>query len=56
MISTTPNGEKATQLAKMVEDGQLRVVVDEIVDFEDVLQVGPLSSDLLRGWKTYCEK
>ena len=40
MISTTPSGEKATKLAKMVVDGQLRVIVDEVVDFEDVLQVG----------------
>lgn len=40
MISTTPNGEKATELAKMVVDGHLKVIVDDVVDFEDVLQVG----------------
>ncbi|KAF5366227.1 hypothetical protein D9758_005802 [Tetrapyrgos nigripes] len=33
MISTTPNGAKAAILAKMVEEGKLRVVVDEVVGF-----------------------
>lgn len=48
MISTTPNGVKAKQLASMVEEGTLRVVVDEIVEFEDVLTVRALlrSKDL----------
>ncbi|KAJ7042978.1 hypothetical protein C8F04DRAFT_1075572 [Mycena alexandri] len=38
MISTTPNGEKAAGLAKMVHEGRLRVVVDEVFDFEDALE------------------
>ncbi|KAJ7658498.1 hypothetical protein B0H17DRAFT_1171879 [Mycena rosella] len=38
MISTTPNGEKAAGLARMVEEGQLRVVVDEVFEFEDALK------------------
>ncbi|KAJ6454269.1 hypothetical protein C8R47DRAFT_1061185 [Mycena vitilis] len=37
-ISTTPNGEKAARLARMVEEGQLRVVVDEVFDFEEALK------------------
>ncbi|KAF8202597.1 hypothetical protein K438DRAFT_1757928 [Mycena galopus ATCC 62051] len=40
MISTTPNGEKAGGLARMVEQGRLRVVVDEVFEFEDALKVG----------------
>ncbi|KAJ7457039.1 hypothetical protein FB451DRAFT_1510606, partial [Mycena latifolia] len=32
MISTTPNGEKAARLARMVEEGRLRVVVDEVFE------------------------
>ncbi|KAJ7092475.1 hypothetical protein B0H15DRAFT_777523 [Mycena belliarum] len=40
MISTTPNGEKAAGLARMVEEGQLRVVVDEVFQFEDAMKVG----------------
>ncbi|KAE9389806.1 NAD(P)-binding protein [Gymnopus androsaceus JB14] len=38
MISTTPDGVKAAQLARMTEEGQLRVIVDEVVEFEDVLR------------------
>ncbi|KAK7457035.1 zinc ion binding [Stygiomarasmius scandens] len=38
MVSTTPNGIKAGMLARMVEDGKLRVVIDEVVEFEDVLR------------------
>ena len=48
MISTTPNGEKATELAKMVVDGHLKVIVDDVVDFEDVLQVGLEFSSIQR--------
>jgi len=39
MISTTPNGLKARILSRMVEDGQLRVLVDEVVDFENAMRV-----------------
>ena len=39
MISTTPNGTKAAQLGQMVEEGKLRVVVDDVLRFEDVLKV-----------------
>ncbi|THU95305.1 NAD(P)-binding protein [Dendrothele bispora CBS 962.96] len=38
MISTTPNGEKASLLARMIEEGRLKVVVDEVVEFERVLE------------------
>lgn len=53
MISTTPNGEKATKLSKMVENGQLRVIVDEVVDFDDVLQVSLECIICLKGLNTY---
>ncbi|KAJ7730244.1 hypothetical protein DFH07DRAFT_756368 [Mycena maculata] len=36
--STTPNGDKAAGLARMVEEGRLRVVVDEVFEFEDALK------------------
>lgn len=39
MISTTPNGTKAARLGQMVQDGKLRVVVDDVIDFDDVLKV-----------------
>ncbi|KAJ6625978.1 hypothetical protein B0H10DRAFT_1999753 [Mycena sp. CBHHK59/15] len=38
MISTTPTGAKAAVLARMAQEGALRVVVDDVVAFEDVLQ------------------
>lgn len=43
MISTTPNGEKAAGLARMVEEGRLRVPVDEVFEFEDALKVSRFS-------------
>jgi NADPH:quinone reductase-like Zn-dependent oxidoreductase len=45
MISTTPNGDKAAGLARMVEEGKLRVVVDEVFEFEDVLRVSAPGAD-----------
>ncbi|KAJ7203614.1 hypothetical protein GGX14DRAFT_698965 [Mycena pura] len=38
MVSTTPTGEKAAALARMVEERRLRVVVDEVFEFEDALK------------------
>ncbi|KAJ7805888.1 hypothetical protein B0H14DRAFT_2457442 [Mycena olivaceomarginata] len=38
MISTTPEGDKAAVLARMVEEGCLQVVVDEVFEFEDALK------------------
>jgi NADPH:quinone reductase-like Zn-dependent oxidoreductase len=49
MISTTPSGMKAAVLAKMVEEGTLRVVVDEIIEFKDVLRVSQFSGFFLRS-------
>ncbi|KIJ43183.1 hypothetical protein M422DRAFT_170065 [Sphaerobolus stellatus SS14] len=49
MISTTPNGNKAARLGQLVEEGKLRVVVDEIVEFEDVLRVS-IASNKLEKW------
>ena len=56
MISTTPNGEKATELGKMVVDGHLKVIVDDVVDFEDVLQVGLEFSSIQRLEHSLLEK
>ena len=56
MISTTPNGEKATKLAKMVVDGHLKVIVDDVVDFEDVLQAGLEFSSIQRLEHSLLEK
>lgn len=41
MISVMPNGEKAAYLARMVQEGQLKLVVDDVIPFEDVLEVSP---------------
>ncbi|KAJ7832219.1 hypothetical protein B0H14DRAFT_3087783 [Mycena olivaceomarginata] len=38
MISTKPDGDKAAGLACMIEEGRLRVVVDEVFEFEDALK------------------
>jgi len=39
VVSTTPTGEKAVALARMVEERRLRVAVDEVFEFEDALKV-----------------
>jgi NADPH:quinone reductase-like Zn-dependent oxidoreductase len=36
---TTPNQERMKYLIKLVEDGKLRVVVDQIFEMEDALRV-----------------
>ncbi|CAL1703351.1 unnamed protein product [Somion occarium] len=38
MISVAPTEEKAANLARMVEEGTLKVIVDDVVEFEDVVQ------------------
>ncbi|KAF7297357.1 Zn(2)-C6 fungal-type domain-containing protein [Mycena indigotica] len=38
MVSTTPNAEKATVLARVAEEGTVKVVVDEVFAFEDALK------------------
>ncbi|KAJ7454984.1 hypothetical protein B0H11DRAFT_2068564 [Mycena galericulata] len=50
MISTTPNGDKAAGLARMVEEGSLRVVVDEVFEFENALNVGAV----VLPWRRIC--
>jgi NADPH:quinone reductase-like Zn-dependent oxidoreductase len=39
MFSTMPSAARAEKLAKMVEEGKLKVVVDSVFDMEDVLEV-----------------
>ena len=42
MFSTIPDGEAAKQLAKLVEDDKLKVVIDSMYKMEDVLDVRAL--------------
>ncbi|MCJ1390363.1 hypothetical protein MMC18_003222 [Xylographa bjoerkii] len=49
MFSTIPNGEDTKQLAKLVEDDKLNVVIDSVYKMEDVLDVRLRPNDEPQG-------